>query len=641
MSPADMHPSEVQYYASPILVKNQEYYATLTSERLVIEGAASREFKVSSIDGAYPEKIDNNEPGLKIVISTPSGKKDMIWGFPVDSIFKAGEQDAWISNISKAIGDKPFEQPNPMARTQMPKSTAFDLNPPERPSENPSVPKPSFQHGETEILNTAGVRIKRGYYNIYLTNLRLILQNNTGKIGREFAIAELMDAAELQTETGEYAIALSVGSQSGPKQMLLTFPTKMSRDAWMRELKNKLPSRKPLIAEQTSQSFSEPERLGTFVPAKNEKLLASVRDIRIKSNFVILHLTNTRFVIESNAGIVGEFAVNSLLRVMRMAGELGEPGIALLVGSNSGEKEMHLVFQSMDLRENWIQKFEEVVQSEPPSMFVPETQQYTVSTVLPHQPQNTNEVYCKACGAKNHVDDENCAMCGLPLRTPAPSYSDDRHPSRERRVREPKPRREPHAPRAPRVKKEKAPYNGGIAGFVLRPTDAFQYYLRESPRDALITFILSGAIWAVLTTLLLAYLMPVILRIDTANFPIISALQSNVLALVLFMLILLVIWVLSVLICSLICSLIARVCDPSTEISEIVAIMMRTTLAYAFVGWIPIIGILIAAVWSAVATAKGLIAGECMQNGQAFVSSFAAVIIVFGLFFAVGLIGGS
>ncbi|MDO5844851.1 MAG: Yip1 family protein [Methanocorpusculum sp.] len=638
-----------QYYASPILVKNQQYYATLTSERLIIEGGNTREFRVSAIDGAYPAKLENNEPGLKIVISTQGGKKDMLWGFPVDGIFKAGEQDAWINNISKAIGDKPFEQQNPAARVQQ--SAAFDTNTQAQSGSRQILPPPSFQHGETEILNTAGVRIKRGYYTIYLTNLRLILQNNTGKVGREFAIAELMDAAEVETESREYAIALSVGSQSGPKQMLLTFPTKMSRDAWMRELKVKLPSRKPLIAEQTTQKFeSQPSKLGTFVPAKNEKLIASVKDVRIKSNFVILHLTNTRLVIEGPAGIVGEFAVNALLRVMRMAGELGEPGIALLVGARDGEKEMHLVFQSMELREDWMQSFEEVLQSEPPSMFVPESQQYTVSTVLPHQPQNSNEVYCKACGAKNHVDDENCAMCGLSLKRDANDVSraDEKRPvHRERRVKEPKQRREPREPRAPRaprpprVKKEKAPYNGGLTGFIFRPADAFQYHFRETPKDALATFLLSGGIWAVVTTLLIAFLVPAILKVDTAQFPIISALQNDAGALFVFILMLFVLWVIAVLIRSLICALIARICDPSTDFSEIIAIVMRTTLTYAAVGWIPIIGIFVSAIWSAAASAKGLIAGENMQSGQAFASSFAAVVILFVILFAVGSIGGT
>ena len=37
MPPVEMHANEVQHYASPILVKNRQFFATLTSER--IEGS--------------------------------------------------------------------------------------------------------------------------------------------------------------------------------------------------------------------------------------------------------------------------------------------------------------------------------------------------------------------------------------------------------------------------------------------------------------------------------------------------------------------------------------------------------------------------------------------------------------------------
>ena len=74
MSPFEMHANEVQQYTSPILVKNRQYLATLTSERLIIEGGPSdREFKVSSILSARPYVLDDRSPGLLIVVFTPSG----------------------------------------------------------------------------------------------------------------------------------------------------------------------------------------------------------------------------------------------------------------------------------------------------------------------------------------------------------------------------------------------------------------------------------------------------------------------------------------------------------------------------------------------------------------------------------------
>lgn len=112
MLPTEMHPNEVQHYASPILVKNREFYATITSERLIIEGGPSpREFKVSSIVSADPCKLETGEPGLRLVVSTPDGQKEMVWGFPVANVFKAGEQEAWTDQIAKVTGEeKPFSE---------------------------------------------------------------------------------------------------------------------------------------------------------------------------------------------------------------------------------------------------------------------------------------------------------------------------------------------------------------------------------------------------------------------------------------------------------------------------------------------------------------------------------------------------
>ncbi|HKL97966.1 MAG TPA: hypothetical protein VJ857_04800, partial [Methanocorpusculum sp.] len=227
MPPIEMHANEVQHYASPILVKNREFYATITSERLIIEGGPSpREFKVSSIFSAGPCKLETGEPGLRLVISTPDGQKEMIWGFPVANVFKAGEQEAWTDQIAKVTGEeKPFsegkrEAARP-ATTAHPERHAAPRQGSRPVMRAPDVPassvRPDFVSGETVAIETAGVRVKNTFYTIYLTNIRLILQNTTGKIGREFAIAELMDAAEFETEAGEAAIALSVGSQNGSK----------------------------------------------------------------------------------------------------------------------------------------------------------------------------------------------------------------------------------------------------------------------------------------------------------------------------------------------------------------------------------------------------------------------------------------
>ena len=203
MSPVEMHEGEVRYYSSPIMVKNQQYTGIITSERLIIEGgSAPREFKITNIVSANPVILPSNEPGLKIVLSTQNGHKEMVWSFPVGEIFKAGEQQAWVDQIKKAIGEKPFAVPGAQPPSQRATATASSA----------SSQAPVYSPGEMEVLNTAGIRIKRTYYTLYLTNLRLILQNASGQIGREFAIAELMDASRMESESGEPSIALTIGS---------------------------------------------------------------------------------------------------------------------------------------------------------------------------------------------------------------------------------------------------------------------------------------------------------------------------------------------------------------------------------------------------------------------------------------------
>ncbi|HJJ47732.1 MAG TPA: Yip1 family protein [Methanocorpusculum sp.] len=652
MSPVEMHANEVQIYASPILVKGQQYYATLTSERLILEGnGPTREFKATSLDTPRAVTTGNNEPGVEVVLSTPSGRKEMIWTFPVDSVFKAGEQSAWIENIEKASGkaDMPLRESGgiPVNRPQFTSSMNTG-----------QYPAPSYQRGETEELSTAGVRIKRAYYTLYLTNLRLILQNNLGKIGREFSVAEITDASPMNSETGEPSIALSIGSQNGMKQMLLTFPTEMARDAWIRELSVHLPSRKPVSVSKPEQAQGA-ARLGTFVPAENEHLLESTKDVRIKSNFVIAHLTNTRFVIEGRAGIVGEFAVSALLRCVRMAGELGEPGISVSMRGREGDREMHLIFQSMDERERWMLLFEGVMPKVVPQP-APAASQYTVTQVTPPQQQNTAVRYCPVCGARNHINDTICGMCGsdlVPNAPSAPRYDEQgdygyenqqEYASRARRERagreprQPRERRE-RAPRQPRerVYREKPPYNGSKLGFLTRPSDAFMYYFHETPRDALAMYLGSGALWAILTGLLMAFVLPNILQLDAEKLPIMSALADNPLLLVFFILMLFVLWIVFTLISGAVGGFIARLIDPGCMVSEVLAIKMRTDMAYAFIGWIPVIGMFIASIWSGICAGKGVVAGQNTTPGAGFGGVFAGIILAYVLLFVLGIVGGN
>ena len=147
-------------------------------------------------------------------------------------------------------------------------------------------------------------------------------------------------------------------------------------------------------------------------------------------------------------------------------------------------------------------------------------------------------------------------------------------------------------------------------------------------------FLLSGALWAVVSVLMIAYAAPAVLRISPENFPIFSALQTDLMLLVLFILVLYLIWLAAVMIRAVVTGITARICEPDVRFSEITAIVMRSTLSYAVIGWIPILGMFAAGIWSAAVTWKGLVAGQDMRTGQAAVSAFLGLIIVYVLLVA-------
>ncbi|MBE6506740.1 MAG: YIP1 family protein [Methanocorpusculum parvum] len=636
-----MHDDEVQHYASSILVKGQQYFATLTNERLVIDGPTSREFKTTAILAAYPIPLQEREPAVKIVFATPAGQKEMIWTFPCSEQFREGERDAWVDSITNIIGENPLAVPaesaNELTRTDISKDIVIETEaekpkPSEtitiienKPEEKPAG-EPDLIPGETITISTAGVRVKHTFFTIYLTNLRLILQNNAGKIGREFAISDLKDAAELESDAGEPEIALSVGMQSGLRQMILSFPTKPARDAWMSELQAKLPAHRPAPKQEVPAA---PERVGTFVPATNEKTLITTPDVRIKNRLSVIHLTNTRFVVDSPSGLVGEFALNTLNRAVRMASEIGEPGISLKIGSSMGEKEMHIIFSSVNDREAWIDALTEVIPDR--AITAPETRDYTVTTVTPQKPVHTQQISCPSCYAMNHAADEYCSFCGAELH-PAPA--EERQQRQQKRAKPEKVRAE----RPPRMPKPKAPYNGSIMGFITRPTDAFSYYCRDGVKQALPFFLVSGVIWSVITVLFLAFIIPLILKLDKATFPIITSLQSIPLLLVILMLILFVMWAVCVLLHGVISGGLSALLEPGASFGECMGVVMRSSMTYAVCGWIPILGMFAASIWAAVCAWKGLAASQDMGQGAAAAASFVGLIVVYAVLVCIGVI---
>jgi hypothetical protein len=371
--------------------------------------------------------------------------------------------------------------------------------------------------------------------------------------------------------------------------------------------------------------------------------------------------------------IVGEFAVNTLKRTVRITGEFGEPGICLTIASRDGNKDMHLIFPSVDLREMWIAKFEETISPERSQMPAgAASAQYSVTTVIPPARGSAPVKYCTVCGARNHPDDRFCAMCGkslgemgtagvtrLMLESSVPDmFGEDFDVSRQRKKKSRRERclrrgdeygeswwwclkkRSRWPPKRDRVSKRLKNENqckGDIFEFLTRPADAFQYYGRESPCDAFGSFLITGVVWAIVSIAMLAYVLPVVLPITTTDFPIIGELQSNLLTTMVLFVVMLAIWIVFIMVQGVFSGVFARVFGEEVPIGEITAVVMRSVFPYAVVGWFPGFGILIAAIWSLVATIKGFVAVFDMPSDAATgcgilgLGVVAGILVIFGI----------
>ena len=186
--------------------------------------------------------------------------------------------------------------------------------------------------------------------------------------------------------------------------------------------------------------------------------------------------------------------------------------------------------------------------------------------------------------------------------------------------------------------KPKAPYNGSIMGFITRPTDAFSYYCRDGVKQALPLFLLSGAIWSVITVLFLAFIIPLILKLDKATFPIITSMSDNPLLLVIMILMLFVLWAVAVLLHAVISGGLAALIEPGASFSECMGVVMRSSMTFAVCGWIPIIGMFAASIWAAVCAWKGIASSQDMVQGVAAVASFVGLVIIYAVLVCIGVI---
>ncbi|HJJ90778.1 MAG TPA: Yip1 family protein [Methanocorpusculum sp.] len=637
MSPLTIHDGEVQYYSSLIKVKNQRYTSTLTSERLVIEdGIKPREFKVKDIVEVLAITLPNNEPGLKIVLTSKNGKKEMIWAFLDDVRSKEREQKAWVNWFQKMIEKNSFEIPS------SPQTPIYDnLSTPTF-----SIKEPEYSKGEIELLKTAGVRIKRLYYMLYLTNHRLIILSASRESGREFAIAEILDASRMESESGEPSIALAIESQARVKQMILTFPSLSSRETWIMQLSemrstSRMPQISPMMLQLTKPSIKNENMHGSQKAAHGPQMLMlqpgertylSSPGVLIKQASYTAYLTNTRFVLMSSTNgmlkIAREFAKNMLKKTVRITGERGEPGIGITIASRDGDKEMHMIFPSMDLREKWFAKLEDMISTEHENIFNKSdiAKQDAETMVTSSMQGKTPMKFCTNCGARNHLKDQICAMCNKPLeerrveRDSEEENNSRKHHMNKRRYRCPNDKR--IVKKWNGVKQNK----GSTLGFLIEPTDIFTKYNRGKPRGSVGMFLFSGIFWAISSVVMLIFILPKILPITTSNISNLGIMQNSIMNMMMLILELFCGWVVFILIQGILAGIFVKMFYKEATISGTLEVVMRSTLPYATIGWIPGFGIPIAAILSLISTINGFNAILDMRRRAAVCSGILSLV---------------
>ena len=139
-----------------------------------------------------------------------------------------------------------------------------------------------------------------------------------------------------------------------------------------------------------------------------------------------------------------------------------------------------------------------------------------------------------------------------------------------------------------------------------------------------------------ISVVVLAFVLPKVLPVTASEFPILGALSSNMMAMVMLIVVMFVLWMVFVMIQGVLSGVFAKVFGEDASIGETMAVVMRSSLPYAVVGWIPGFGILIAAIWSLVATIKGFGSALDMRGGAAAGCAVLGLVVVAVILVALG-----
>ena len=82
----------------------------------------------------------------------------------------------------------------------------------------------------------------------------------------------------------------------------------------------------------------------------------------------------------------------------------------------------------------------------------------------------------------------------------------------------------------------------------------------------------------------------------------------------------------------------ARIFGEDASIGETTAVVMRSSLPYAVIGWIPGFGVIIAAIWSLITVVKGFSTALDMRGGAAAGCGILGIVLVAIILVVLGIL---
>jgi len=211
---------------------------------------------------------------------------------------------------------------------------------------------PDTETDEKTLKSSVNISVKTGVYKVFLTNMRLILVDKSGKRDPlSISVPVITRADAGVNNSGEPTLTLSAISSGGDiRKMIFTFSQDMGksryreRDEWVQALNSLIPRGDSEVPETTARSKKtapvreEPDD-NFYVPVRASDLRKKARNISVKSMPFHIFLTDESLVLADASGLRGSSSISLDRTEAAEAGvnESGEPTITLAVRSPPGD----------------------------------------------------------------------------------------------------------------------------------------------------------------------------------------------------------------------------------------------------------------------------------------------------------------